>query len=138
MRDRVVDYVRYWRERAEIAAQRILRWIGVPEGTFYNWKQRYGKVNEHNGWIPRDHWLEEWEKGAILKFYWEHPLDGYRRLTYKMLDADIRSGQCIECLPCTQAGRRSRPTQHQNRRRRAKVFNQPNGPHKHCTSTSAT
>ena len=28
--------------------------MGVPEGTFYSWKQRYGKVNEHNGWIPRD------------------------------------------------------------------------------------
>ena len=63
--------------------------MGVPEGTFYNWKQRYGKVNEHNGWIPRDHWLEEWEKRAILDFYWDHPLEGYRRLTYKMLDSDV-------------------------------------------------
>jgi len=61
----------------------------VPEGTFYNWKHRYGKVNEHNGWIPRDHWLEDWEKRSILDFYWDHPLDGYRRLTYKMLDADV-------------------------------------------------
>ena len=78
MRDRVVDYVHYWKDRTQIAAQRILRWIGVPEGTFYNWKQRYGKVNEHNGWIPRDHWLEDWEKRAILDFYAEHPLDGYR------------------------------------------------------------
>src|SRR5713101_5922670 len=23
--------------------------------------QRYGRVNEHNGWIPRDFWLEAWE-----------------------------------------------------------------------------
>ena len=38
VRDCVVDFVRYWRDRAEIAAQRILRWIGVPEGTFYSWK----------------------------------------------------------------------------------------------------
>ena len=89
MRDRVVDYVRYWKDRTQIAAQRIHRWIGVPEGTVYNWKQRYGKVNEHNGWIPRDHWLEDREKRAILEFYLEHPLDGYRRLTYMMLDDDI-------------------------------------------------
>ncbi len=52
VRDRVVDYVHHWKNRPEIAAHRILRWIGVPEGTFYSWKQRYGKVNEHNGWIP--------------------------------------------------------------------------------------
>jgi transposase InsO family protein len=61
----------------------------VPEGTYYKWRQRYGKANEHNGWIPRDHWLEAWEKEAIVRFHFEHPLEGYRRLTYMMLDADV-------------------------------------------------
>ena len=89
IRDRVVDYVNYWKDRAEVPVIRILSWMGVPEGTFYKWKQRYGKANEHNGWIPRDHWLEDWERDAILKFYWDHPLEGYRRLTYMMLDADV-------------------------------------------------
>jgi putative transposase len=88
-RDSVVDYVRYWKERTEIPDKRLLAWIGVSEGTFYPWRQRYGKVNEHNGWIPRDHWLLDSEKQAVLDFYWEHPLDGYRRLTYMMLDRDI-------------------------------------------------
>jgi putative transposase len=89
VRDRVVDYVHYWKRRADLPAHRLLKWIGVPEGTFYGWKQRYGKVNEHNGWIPRDHWLEDWEKRAILAFYWDHPLDGYRRLAFMMLDDDL-------------------------------------------------
>jgi transposase InsO family protein len=61
----------------------------VPEGTYYKWRQRYGKANEHNGWIPRDHWLEPWEKEAIVRFHFDHPLEGYRRLTYMMLDADV-------------------------------------------------
>jgi hypothetical protein len=26
----------------------------------------YGKANEHNGQIPSDCWLEDWEKQAIL------------------------------------------------------------------------
>jgi putative transposase len=78
-----------WQERAEVSALRILQWLGVPEGTYYNWKQRYGKVNEHNAWIPRDHWLNEWEKQAIIDFHFEHPLEGYRRLTYMMLDANV-------------------------------------------------
>jgi hypothetical protein len=72
-----------------VAAKQILRWMKVPEGTYYKWRQRYGKANEHNGWIPRDHWLEAWEKQAIVRFHFEHPLEGYRRLTYMMLDADI-------------------------------------------------
>ena len=70
-------------------AKQILRWMKVPEGTFYKWRLRYGKANEHNGWIPRDHWLEPWEKDAIIKFHFDHPLEGYRRLTYMMLDADV-------------------------------------------------
>jgi len=78
-----------WQERAEVSALQILQWLGVPEGTYYKWKQRYGKANEHNSWIPRDHWLNEWEKQAIIKFHFEHPLEGYRRLTYMMLDANV-------------------------------------------------
>jgi hypothetical protein len=46
-------------------------------------------VNEHNGWIPRDFWLEDWEKQAIIGFHLKNPLEGYRRLTFMMLDADI-------------------------------------------------
>ena len=30
--------------------------------------ERYGRVNEGNGWVPRDFWLEVWEKQAILGF----------------------------------------------------------------------
>ena len=33
--------------------------------------------------------MEEWEKQAIIDFYREHPLEGYRRLSYMMLDADV-------------------------------------------------
>ena len=85
----MVDYVRQWKEKTELPAKRFLTWMGVPEGTFYKWRERYGKANEHNGWIPRDHWLEDWEKRAIVRFYHEHPTAGYRRLTYMMLDADV-------------------------------------------------
>jgi len=84
-----VDYVRYWSERTELTRQTLIQWIGVTRSKFYNWQQRYGKVNEHNHWIPRDFWLEDWEKQAIVKFFWDHPGQGYRRLTYMMLDADI-------------------------------------------------
>ena len=46
-------------------------------------------MNEHNGWIPRDFWLEPWEKQAIIGFHRKNPLEGYRRLTFMMLDADV-------------------------------------------------
>lgn len=85
----MIDFVRRWNERTEIAAQRLIRWLGVASSKFYNWQTRYGRVNEHNGWIPRDFWLEAWKKQAILNFYHRFPLEGYRRLTFMMLDASL-------------------------------------------------
>ena len=66
-----------------------MKWIGIGSSKFYDWKQRYGKVNEHNAMVPRDHWLEDHEKRAILDFHAEHSTEGYRRLTYMMMDADV-------------------------------------------------
>lgn len=39
--------------------------------------------------MPRDHWLEPWERQAIVDFARTHPRDGYRRLTFMMLDRDV-------------------------------------------------
>ena len=89
MRDAVVDYVHYWKDRTEFPVKRFIAWLGVREGKFYEWKNRYGKVNEHNGQIPRDWWLEDWEKQAIVDFHLQYPLEGYRRLCFMMLDRDI-------------------------------------------------
>lgn len=89
VRDQIVDFVRYWSDKTEISTARFIQWLSITPSKFYGWRRRYGCVNEHNGWVPRDFWLEEWEKQAILKFYGEHPLEGYRRLTFMMLDADI-------------------------------------------------
>jgi hypothetical protein len=33
--------------------------------------------------------LEDWEQAAILAFHDQFPLEGYRRLAYMMLDADV-------------------------------------------------
>jgi transposase InsO family protein len=68
---------------------RLIRWIGISSSKFYDWKGRYGKVNEHNHWIPRDFWLDAWEKEAIIGFFLTHPDEGYRRLAFMMLDQDV-------------------------------------------------
>jgi transposase InsO family protein len=45
----MVDYTNYWSERAETPAKQIVQWIGIAQSKFFDWKKRYGKVNEHNG-----------------------------------------------------------------------------------------
>lgn len=39
--------------------------------------------------MPRDWWLESWEKQAIIEYFDRHPLNGYRRLAFMMLDDDV-------------------------------------------------
>ena len=36
-------------------------------------------MNEHNGLVPRDHWIEDWERQRVIDYFDCHPLDGYRR-----------------------------------------------------------
>lgn len=64
-------------------------WLGIGLSKFHDWRKRYGKVNEHNALIPRDDWLQVEEKQAILDYHERHPREGYRRLTFMMLDADV-------------------------------------------------
>lgn len=89
VRDEVVDFVRKWSDKAGIAMGWFILWLGISASKFYDWRARYGRVNEHNHWIPRDFWLEPWEKEAIVEFHRQHPLEGYRRLAFMMLDADM-------------------------------------------------
>jgi putative transposase len=44
--------------------------------------------------VPRDHWLTDDEKERIAAFARANPLEGYRRLTFMMLDADV-----VACSP---------------------------------------
>jgi transposase InsO family protein len=88
LRDEVVDFVRRWNGKTEIPVDRLIARMGLNRSKFYDWRERYGKVNEHNGWIPRDHWVEDWERQEIIGFHREHQRDGYRRICYMLLDQD--------------------------------------------------
>jgi len=68
-RDEVVDFVRGWSTKTEVAADRLVGWLGVARGKFFDWKKRYGKANEHNALVPRDHWIDEHERRAIVDYF---------------------------------------------------------------------
>jgi transposase InsO family protein len=130
VRDQVVDFVRRWSEQTEIGAGRLVGWLGVSNSKFYNWRERYGRANEHNGWVPRDFWLEQWEKQAVLDFQEKYPLEGYRRLTFMMLDAEVVAvSPSSVWRVLSQAGRlRKWPPQPS---RKGTGFEQPPQPHQH-------
>src|SRR5262249_59504073 len=82
-------FVRHWAECTETPVRRFRRWLGIAASKFHDWRTRYGFANEHNALVPRDWWLEPWEKTAILDLHAGHPLEGYRRLAFMVLDADV-------------------------------------------------
>jgi hypothetical protein len=43
--------VRTWSDKTELAADRFIGWVDVARGKFFE----YGKANEHNALVPRDH-----------------------------------------------------------------------------------
>ncbi len=130
LRDQIVDFLRRWSEKTEIGAGRLIGWLGITASKFYSWRLRYGRVNEHNSWVPRDFWLQDWEKQAIINFHWRNPLEGYRRLTFMMLDADVVAvGPSSVWRVLSQAGllRKWKGTPS----RKGTGFEQPPEPHQH-------
>lgn len=89
VRDEVVEFVQYWAQRATIKTGQLVQWLGISSSKYYDWCRRQGQANQHNGQVPKDNWLEPWEKEAIKAYYHQHAQEGYRRLTYMMLDEDV-------------------------------------------------
>jgi putative transposase len=85
----VIDFVQAWSEKTKLPVERFIGWIGIARGKFFDWRKRYGKANEHNALVPRDHWLTPEEQQAIIAFHERFPLEGYRRLTFMMIDQDV-------------------------------------------------
>ena len=86
----MIDFINTWSgERSGLRALQFVDWLGIGRSKYYDWRERYGKANEHNRLIPRDHWLQDWERRAIIDFQHKFPLEGYRRLTFMMLDHDV-------------------------------------------------
>ena len=130
LRDTVVDFLRHHAALTGLSVALLLRWLALCPRKFRRWQDRYGKVNEHNAMIPRDHWIEAHERAAIIDFARRHPLEGYRGLTFMMLDADVAAVSPATTYRVLKGvgliG--SRPTKTS---RKGRGFEQPLQPHEH-------
>lgn len=67
----------------------MLEWLGLKKSKYHQWRKRLGIPNRHNGTVPRSTWLLPWEWEAIIAYRRQHREEGYRYLTYMMLDENI-------------------------------------------------
>ena len=84
-----MSYVGAMSEKSGIAILTLVGWLGISLSKYYTWVHRFGSVNSHNGKLIREHWLLWWEYLRIITYRRAHQEEGYRRLTYMMLDENI-------------------------------------------------
>jgi len=88
-RDQVVEFVALLSEKTHFSVKQLLALIDVQSGKFYSWIDRKGILNNHNAHLPKENWLLPSEREAIIAYAKVHHGEGYRRLTYQMLDENV-------------------------------------------------
>lgn len=120
----------YWKKRTGIAITRLLLWLGLSTGKYYAWKKRQQQPACENRTLPKAHWLLPWEVQAIIDYRMQHPAEGYRRLAFMMLDADI-----VAVSPSSVYRVLKRhdllPSQWRHKKAKGTGFTQPTRPHQH-------
>ena len=131
IRDWVVEEVVRLSGKTDLRLTVFIRWLGIGRSKFYTWLSRYGEPMKHNGQIPKSHWLLSCERDAILAYARLHPGEGYRRLTYMMLDEDVAAvSPSSTYRVLLAAGLLNRWNTAKNGTK-GRGFDQPTAPHQH-------
>lgn len=80
------------RERTGWGLRRILRGLGLPRGRYHAWQRRAARGALSDRFPrpgPHREALLDEERGAVIAYALAHPKDGYRRLAWQMVDADV-------------------------------------------------
>jgi putative transposase len=85
----VVEYIATMNKQSSISKQQLIDWLGISSSKYYQWQNRLGEPNRHNGHCVRDHWILPRERQAIIGYCRHRTGEGYRRLTYMMIDEDV-------------------------------------------------
>jgi putative transposase len=68
VRDDVVKYLAEIRRMSHLGIGKLIGMLGIRRDKYYDWAKRYGMENNHNGKIPKKHWLTPEEREAIIDY----------------------------------------------------------------------
>ncbi|AFH48401.1 Putative integrase [Ignavibacterium album JCM 16511] len=138
IRDSVVKQITYLSFRSGMPVKKLRPYIGLCRVKFYKWVKRSGTANNHNGKIPKTHWLTPDEVKLIEDFAREHYSesdyflkDGYRRVAYKMLDLNIVAVSPSSVYRILKKAGLLNKWNTEKSNLKAMGFKQPDFPHKH-------
>lgn len=131
VRDNVVEFVNFIRPKTDIPLKGIIPLLGISSSKYYSWIERKGVENNHNGKTPKEHWCLDWEKEAIIVYAKSHPVEGYRRLTYKMIDDNVVAVSPATTYRILKAAGLLNRWNKVKRSSKGGGFDQPTAPHQH-------
>lgn len=89
-------YVISINQKSHLGVVELIQMVGIKKGKYYDWVDRLGEANKHNGKQPKQHWLTDKEHQAIIEYALENMSlhkysleDGYRRIAYMGLDDNV-------------------------------------------------
>lgn len=129
-RDEVVTFVQHWQSKTGYQLSWFIQRLGISRSKYYSWLNRQGQPNQHNALVPKQHWLTETEKEAIVSYIANHCEIGYRRLSYILLDEDVVAVSPSSVYRLLLARDLIRPSQ-ATPSRKGQGFDQPDQPHQH-------
>lgn len=108
----------------------MLKQLKINPSKYYDWKKRQQLNTRHNGHLPKNHWLLAWEVQAIIEYRLGHFDEGYRRLTYMMLDENVVAVSPSSVYRILKQ-HNLLLTAWRHQKAKGSGFNQPNRPHQH-------
>lgn len=87
----ILDFINQTTNRSNVALCWVLGHLGLPINTYYRWRRLEVRGDLEDIQIKpyNPDALLPWEIGATVKYALDNPKEGYKRLTYMMIDDDI-------------------------------------------------
>lgn len=109
----------------------MLGWLAVSQARYHAWQKRRTQPLQCRHQIPKSHWLLPWEVEAIIAYRYEHLDEGYRPLTYMMLDENIVAVSPSSVYRVLKVARLLWPPNRRHGKAKGSGFVQPLRPHEH-------
>lgn len=86
-----MNFIEHMTELTSFSKQDIAKQLSLNRATYYNWLDRResDQLTDIKPVGKNPDRLLDWEKEAIRDFYFMYQQNGYRRLTYMMIDQDV-------------------------------------------------
>jgi transposase InsO family protein len=131
VRDEIIEYVSNISIRSHLTKRWCIKHLGISASRYYEWLKRQGVPNRHNGIIPKAHWILPEEVKAIVEYCRDKIMEGYRRLTYMMIDKDIAFVSPATTYRVLKAADLLNRWAKGTKTNKGRGFVQPFGPHAH-------